>query len=198
MFTGMSTAGHVCFDPVAWVQRRPVQRRALSCTPAPAFLVNMLPASKATSSATCRTPSGSRSGPPPATVATLARRIEYQVRVGLVSIGVGSSSIRHTSLKCGRTVVLSFISDARHVEITSLPRLPSSRLVRGLADVPHPIRRRDQAPIHGSITSMPVSEKSPTFRVATAMPSERAIAAIWQSASGIGRPMRRRAAAISA
>ena len=33
---------------------------------------------------------------------------------------------------------------------------------------------------------MPVSEKSPTFRVATAMPCERAIAAIWQSASGIG------------
>ena len=44
--------------------------------------------------------------------------------------------------------------------------------------------------VHGSIISMPVSEESPTFRVATAMQREFAIAAIWQSAPGIGRPMR--------
>ena len=38
--------------------------------------------------------------------------------------------------------------------------------------------RHPHALAHGSITSTPVSEKSRTFRVATAMPRERAMAAI--------------------
>ena len=54
------------------------------------------------------------------------------------------------------------------------------------------------SPFHGSEMSIPASSKSRTLRVATAMSRDRAIAAIWQSATGIGRPTRRRAAAISA
>lgn len=54
------------------------------------------------------------------------------------------------------------------------------------------------SPFHGSEISIPASSKSRTLRVATAMSRDRAIAAIWQSATGIGRPTRRRAAAISA
>ena len=50
----------------------------------------------------------------------------------------------------------------------------------------------------GSSSSVPVSSKSATFRVATAMPRERAIAAIWPSASDSGRPLARRTATISA
>ena len=54
------------------------------------------------------------------------------------------------------------------------------------------------APLHGSVTLIPASAKSLTLRVATAIPRDRAIAAIWQSATGIGRPNWRRTAAISA
>ena len=54
------------------------------------------------------------------------------------------------------------------------------------------------AAVQGSTTSTPTSPKSRTFRVATAMPRERAIAAIWQSAGAMGRPAERRPAAISA
>ena len=50
----------------------------------------------------------------------------------------------------------------------------------------------------GSMISTPRFSKSRTLRVATVMPRERAIAAIWQSAGVIGRPAERRAAAISA
>ena len=52
--------------------------------------------------------------------------------------------------------------------------------------------------VQGSTTSMPMSTKSRTLRVATVMPRERAIAAIWQSAGWVGRPAERRLAAISA
>ena len=45
---------------------------------------------------------------------------------------------------------------------------------------------------------MPESPKSRTLRVTTAMPREQAMAAIWQSASGIGLPIARRVEAISA
>lgn len=51
---------------------------------------------------------------------------------------------------------------------------------------------------HGLITSTPQPSKSRVLRVATGIPAARAIAAIWQSASGIGRPDDRRPAAISA
>ena len=53
-------------------------------------------------------------------------------------------------------------------------------------------------PAHGSTGSAPISSKSRTLRVATAMPRARAIAAIWPSAWETGRPARRRAATISA
>ena len=50
----------------------------------------------------------------------------------------------------------------------------------------------------GSINSNRQPAKSPTFRVASAAPRERAIAAMRASASEIGRPARRRPAAMSA
>ena len=50
----------------------------------------------------------------------------------------------------------------------------------------------------GSTISTPISSKSRTLRVATAIPRHRAIAAIWQSAGAMGRPAERRPAAISA
>ena len=59
-------------------------------------------------------------------------------------------------------------------------------------------RRAAHAAVHGLTTSMSISSKSLTLRVATAMPRERAIAAIWQSAGGSVRPTERRMAAISA
>lgn len=46
---------------------------------------------------------------------------------------------------------------------------------------------------HGSNISIPMSSKSRTLRVATAMPHERVIAAIWQSAWETGCPRIRRA-----
>ena len=52
--------------------------------------------------------------------------------------------------------------------------------------------------VQGSSTTMPQSAKSPAFRVATAASRARAMAAIWQSASRIGRPRERRDAAIAA
>ena len=45
---------------------------------------------------------------------------------------------------------------------------------------------------------MSMSSKSRTFRVATAMLRERAVAAIWQSAGATERPAERRMAAMSA
>ena len=51
---------------------------------------------------------------------------------------------------------------------------------------------------HGSMMSIPMSAKSRTLRVATAMPREQAIDAIWTSACETGRPSARRAAAIAA
>lgn len=50
----------------------------------------------------------------------------------------------------------------------------------------------------GSMTLTPVSSKSLTLRVTRNAPRERDMAAIWQSASPIGRPAWRRPAAISA
>lgn len=50
----------------------------------------------------------------------------------------------------------------------------------------------------GCTILMSMPSKSRTLRVATVMPRERAIAAIWQSAGAMGRPAERRAAAISA
>jgi hypothetical protein len=50
--------------------------------------------------------------------------------------------------------------------------------------------------VHGSW--IPHPSKSDTFRVAMAAPRDAAIAAIWASACEIGRPARRRAAAIGA
>ena len=50
----------------------------------------------------------------------------------------------------------------------------------------------------GLMTPMPQPSKSFKLRVATTAPVELAIAAIWQSASMIGLPDARRAAAISA
>ena len=58
--------------------------------------------------------------------------------------------------------------------------------------------RTAHAAVQGSTTSMPVSSKSRTLRVATAMPRARAIAAIWPSAGATMRPAERRVAAISA
>ena len=51
-------------------------------------------------------------------------------------------------------------------------------------------------PAQGSRISIPMPSKSRTFRVATAMPRDAAIAAIWQSAGATGRPAARRTAAI--
>ena len=53
------------------------------------------------------------------------------------------------------------------------------------------LRRNAHACVHGSITSMPASAKSRTLRVAAAMARERAMAALWQSAFGIGLPIAR-------
>ena len=50
----------------------------------------------------------------------------------------------------------------------------------------------------GSMTAIPQCSKSAPLRVATAASRARAIAAIWQSASRIGRPAERREAAITA
>lgn len=52
--------------------------------------------------------------------------------------------------------------------------------------------------IQGSMTGIPQCSKSAPLRAATAAPLARAMAAIWQSASRIGRPMERREAAIVA
>jgi hypothetical protein len=54
------------------------------------------------------------------------------------------------------------------------------------------------AQTQGSINSSRQPAKSPTFRVARAAPRDRAMAAMRASASEIGRPARRRLAAISA
>jgi len=61
-------------------------------------------------------------------------------------------------------------------------------------------RRRSRAghSAQGLKTLTPQSAKSAMSRVAMAAPRERPIAAIWASAWGIGRPARRRAAAICA
>ena len=50
----------------------------------------------------------------------------------------------------------------------------------------------------GSMTAIPQCWKSVPLRVATAASLARAMAAIWQSASRIGRPTERREAAIAA
>ena len=50
----------------------------------------------------------------------------------------------------------------------------------------------------GSTMSIPIPLKSRTFRVINNAARERHMAAIWQSASPIGRPLSRRSAAISA
>ena len=52
--------------------------------------------------------------------------------------------------------------------------------------------------LHGLITSSPQLSKSGALRVASVAPVDRAIAAIWASKWEIGRPRRRRSAAISA
>lgn len=54
------------------------------------------------------------------------------------------------------------------------------------------------SPPHGLITSTPQPSKSRVLRVTTGIPVARAIDAIWQSASAIGRPADLRPAAISA
>jgi len=54
------------------------------------------------------------------------------------------------------------------------------------------------SPPHGLITSIPQPSNSHVLRVTTGIPVARAIAAIWQSASAIGRPTDRRPAAIAA
>ena len=59
-------------------------------------------------------------------------------------------------------------------------------------------RHHGPAPDQGSTTFSPVPSKSRTLRVTRVAPRERDIAAIWKSASPIGRPVRRRSAAISA
>ena len=58
--------------------------------------------------------------------------------------------------------------------------------------------RSAHKPSQGLNISIPMSSKSRTLRVATAIPRERAIAAIWQSACVIGLPRWRRTAAIPA
>ena len=58
--------------------------------------------------------------------------------------------------------------------------------------------RAAHAAAQGSTTSMSISSKSRTLRVATVRPRARAIAAIWQSAGATERPADRRMAAISA
>jgi hypothetical protein len=61
------------------------------------------------------------------------------------------------------------------------------------------VRHRSHAlSFHGSTMSIPQSAKSERFRVASEAPREAAIAAICASAWEIGRPERRRAAAIRA
>lgn len=54
------------------------------------------------------------------------------------------------------------------------------------------------SPPQGLIMSIPQPSKSRVLRVTTGIPVARAIAAIWQSASAIGRPSDRRPAAILA
>ena len=55
-----------------------------------------------------------------------------------------------------------------------------------------------QSPAQGSMSAIPQCSKSAALRVATAAPVARAMAAIRQSASRIGRPRDRRAAAMAA
>ena len=68
---------------------------------------------------------------------------------------------------------------------------------RALQTIPR-FGRSAHAPSQGLKISIPISSKSRTLRVATAMPCERAIAAIWQSAGETTRPANRRLAAICA
>ena len=65
-------------------------------------------------------------------------------------------------------------------------------------DEPGRVARQDHVAAQGSTTSTPASSKSRTLRVATAMRRERAMAAIWQSAGAMVRPVERRQAAMSA
>ncbi len=62
----------------------------------------------------------------------------------------------------------------------------------------HSAKVRSLSAVHGLTISMSISSKSLTLRVATAMPRDRAIAAIWQSTGGTGRPAERRMSAIIA
>lgn len=58
--------------------------------------------------------------------------------------------------------------------------------------------RADHPVVQGSTTSIPAPSKSRSFLVTRTAPRARDMAAIWQSASPIGRPARRRPEAISA
>ena len=62
----------------------------------------------------------------------------------------------------------------------------------------HSAKVRSLSAVHGLTISMSISSKSLTLRVATAMPRDRAIAAIWQFTGETGRPAERRMSAIIA
>ena len=82
---------------------------------------------------------------------------------------------------------------------TGTLEIPARVLEQGVdLDVREGFGRPAHAVVHGSTTSMSRASKSRTLRVATAMSRERAMAAIWQSAGAMGRPVERRAAAMSA
>ena len=80
--------------------------------------------------------------------------------------------------------------------LSSRQRQQSSNTRRRVCvdDCPRHVGETDQ----GSTMSTPVPLKSLTLRVTRTARRERDMAAIWQSASPIGRPARRRPAAISA
>ena len=88
-------------------------------------------------------------------------------------------------------------------------RVSASRVLTGLPrrsghGLMAPVKTVDGCPSHvcaadqGLMTSTPMPSKSRTFLVTRIAPREWTMAAIWQSASPIGRPARRRSDAMSA
>ena len=74
---------------------------------------------------------------------------------------------------------------------------PTTRLCKASISGAEIASKAAHAPAHGSKTSIPISSKSRTLRVATFMPRNAAIAAIWQSNGATGHPIERRTASLS-
>jgi hypothetical protein len=100
--------------------------------------------------------------------------------------------VRYARVQALQRCVLAVVGSKELERKLSVKRL-FGQFGNGLFDI-----NSVHSPPHGLITSIPQPSKSRVLRVTTCIPVARAIAAIWQSASAIGRPAERRPTAISA